>query len=438
MSYIDKYEVYLNEISDDIEECKKSGKRIVFGYTSNLDVLLVYNEKEFNKLIETYVKEDIYRDGNGAVTSLESFSRIIAYYMINGLGGETEITDYEVVEYLLKHFEHNFSLGGTAAQGAAAMATLGMPLLLHISDKSEAVCKFMDYEGLDTVVGDKQVPLKTIQQGQPIYHVVFSYNKGDSFEFHRKRYEVSVANRVIMDYDTTHKDIVVSDDFKRYIENHAKKIISYNISGYNAIIDKRLAERRMRELGRHYKKIKVENPECVIYFESAHYLSKEVKNIVYKEISQYVDIMGMNEEELITHTKEFGVALNKHDVKDVLNSMELLLDRYKVNGIITHTKDYSMYYGNELYGIDFEKALTIGNLLSGTRARVGHYGNLAECYDSLELGLSETGLRFSKELEDIHVDRRVFLVPSRYIEKPACTIGLGDTFVAGVQFAFVK
>ena len=44
-----------------------------------------------------------------------------------------------------------------------------------------------------------------------------------------------------------------------------------------------------------------------------------------------------------------------------------------------HTKDYSMYYGSELYGIDLEKALTLGNLLSGTRARIGHYGSLEEC-----------------------------------------------------------
>ncbi len=97
-----------------------------------------------------------------------------------------------------------------------------------------------------------------------------------------------------------------------------------------------------------------------------------------------------------------------------------------------------MYYGSELYGINLEKALTLGNLLSGTRARVGHYGSLEECRESLKLGLSETGLRFYNELEEMHLDRKVYLVPSRYMEKPACTIGLGDTFVAGVQFAFAR
>lgn len=165
MPYTDHYEKYLNEIPGNIEKCKETGDRIVFGYTSDLDVLLTYNEDEFNKLVDTYVKGDIYRDGDENITDLESFSRIIAYYMANGLGGEADITDHKVVEYLLEHFEHKFSLGGTGAQGAAAMASVGMPLIAHISDKSEQVCDLMDYEGLNTIVGDKQVPMKTIQQG---------------------------------------------------------------------------------------------------------------------------------------------------------------------------------------------------------------------------------------------------------------------------------
>ena len=90
MPYTDHYEKYLNEIPENIEKCKETGDRIVFGYTSDLDVLLTYNEDEFNKLVDTYVKGDVYRDGDENITDLESFSRIIAYYMANGLGGEAD------------------------------------------------------------------------------------------------------------------------------------------------------------------------------------------------------------------------------------------------------------------------------------------------------------------------------------------------------------
>ena len=56
MAYIDNYKKYLDEILTDIEICKETDRRIVFGYTSDLDVLLTYNEEEFNKLEAEKIK----------------------------------------------------------------------------------------------------------------------------------------------------------------------------------------------------------------------------------------------------------------------------------------------------------------------------------------------------------------------------------------------
>ena len=438
MSYIDNYEKYLDETYSDIEKCRNTDQRIVFGYTSDADVLLTYSEQEFNAILEKYLKCEPSAGSDEVIDSMETFARIVSYYMQNGLGGEVDITNWEVVEYLLKHFEHVYSLGGTAAQGAAALASTGMPLIGYISDRSDIVCGLMDYPGLDAIKEGKRVPLKEIQQGEPVYHIVFAYTRGDKFRIGDREYEVPVANRMILDYDTIHKDIVVDDGFREYMEQNAKQIISYNLSGFNAIIDTELTGRRMEELGAHYRRMRENNPECIFYFESAHYLSPEVKTLVYQEISKYVDIMGVNEEELVAHTKEQNTSIDKNNLQDVIHGMDFIIDKYKVNGIIMHTKDYSMYYGEELEGINLEKALTLGNLLSGTRARIGHYGNLDECRESLELALSPVGLRFAEELEGMELDKKVCLVPSRYMEKPVCTIGLGDTFVAGVQFAFIK
>ncbi len=439
MEYVDHYEKYLSEINEDIAYCRENGKRVVFGYTSNTDVLLTYHEEDVNRLLAAYLKEEPFIKEDDVIDSMETFARYIAYFMMNGLGGEADISDYQVVEYLLTHFEHSFSLGGTAAQGAAALASTGMPLLVHISDRSEEVCTMMTYPGLNTVRDGKVIPITGIQQGAPVYHIVFSFTKGDKFRIGGQEYEVPVANRVILDYDTIHKDINVDKGFIDYLEEHASDVISYNLSGYNAIIDKELALARLRQLTGHYKRMKEKNPDCMIYFESAHYLSPKVKYIVYQEISPFINIMGMNEEELVAHTREHGVSIDKDDLKDVIRGMDVIIEKYRVNGIIMHTKDYSMYYGEDLKRVNLEKALTLGNLLSGTRARVGHYGTLAECAESIQkMPLSETGIRFAKELANLHLKKMAALVPSRYIEKPVCTIGLGDTFVAGVQFAFIR
>ncbi len=439
MGYTDRYIDYLYETTGDIDSSKRLGKTVVFGYTSDTDVLLTYDEKEVNDLISTYLKEEPYKKDNDIIDSVEDLARYVTYYMINGLGGEVDISNPEVVDYLLGHYKYQYCLGGTGAQGAAALASTGMPLLCHISDKNKQVCELMSYPGLDTIKDGKRVPLPEIEAGEAAYHFIFAYTKGDKFKIGDKEYEVPIANRVILDFDTIHKDIVVNDDFKEYLENNAEKIVSYNLSGFNGIIDEELTEKRLKELSKHYSKIKEKNPNCIIYFESAHYLSPQVKYRVYKEISPFINIMGMNEEELVAHTREHNVSIDKESLPDVIRGMDVIIEKYGVTGIIMHTKDYAMYYGDELKGVDLEKALTLGNLLSGTRARVGHYGNLKECSESIDcMQLSEIGLRFAEELETMKLSKQAVLVPSRYMEKPVCTIGLGDTFCAGVQFAFIN
>ena len=166
-------------------------------------------------------------------------------------------------------------------------------------------------------------------------------------------------------------------------------------------------------------------------------MNPEVKELLFKRLVPYADIIGTNEEELVAQNEKYGVHTDIEDIGSVLEGIEALIERYKAHGVVLHTKDYSLYYGQELKGVDIEKGLTIGNLMSGTRARIGKYGTIEECRESLALSLSPTGLAFHEELERLKPERQAVLVPSRYLEHPKYTIGLGDTFVSGVHTCFV-
>lgn len=439
MFYEDHYEKYLNEIEQDIERCQQTGQRVVFGYTSDLDIVFRYDADAFGALADEYLKEKPEILPEDRIDSIADLARVASAYLIAGEGGEVEITDYAVCQYLNTHFTGAKGLGGTCAQGAAALAAVGMPLIAHISDRCRPVCELMDYPGLNTIYQGRQVPIMEIAtEDTPVYHMILQYTKGDTLEIAGKTYTVPCSNRLIMDFDTIHKDLFVDPDFQAYLEAHAPQIVSYNISGLNAILDPELAARRLDALESHYRAMKEKNPDCIFYFESAHYMSPQVKHIVYHKMAQYVDILGMNEEELVVHTKECGQSIDKSSFPDIIRGLELVQKRHGVRGIILHTKDYSMYYGNELKGIDIEKGLTIGNLMSGTRARIGQYGSRSDCAESLSLPLSPTGLQFARELAKMELPCSACLVPSRYMEKPKYTIGLGDTFVAGVQMAFIR
>ena len=52
----------LKEVPDDIARCKQTNKFPVFGYTSNLDVLLKWDVESFNSLLEEYPDVDLTKE----------------------------------------------------------------------------------------------------------------------------------------------------------------------------------------------------------------------------------------------------------------------------------------------------------------------------------------------------------------------------------------
>lgn len=439
MAYQDKYLAYLEAVPGVVERCNETGNRPVLAYTSNLDAIVKWDVDSFNSLLEKYLKDEPSFAEEESVDNMEDFARIVTYFAINGYGGEVDITSGEVIEELKKYFEMQHGLGGTCAQGAAALGAMGMPVMVHITDRSKEVLEWMDYEGMESIKGEERVPLAQCVSGdEPLIHLIMQYTKGDVIRANGKEYEIPLSNRLIMGYDQVHKIMPVQKDFLEYMETHAENMYSYDVSGFNAIVSLDVLKERLCELEKHYQILKEKNPDLKIYFESAHFISPKIRDYLYSVLAGYVDIMGMNEEELVDLTKKKEHPVDKDDIVSVLSGLDYVLELYPVKGIVMHSKDYALYYGEPMEGTDLEMGLTLGNLMSGTRARIGRYGAQEDCRESLELELSPTGVEFAEKINKMDLKHTAILVPSRYMEKPRFTIGLGDTFVAGMQMCFVK
>lgn len=439
MAYQDNYLKYLEAVPDIVNRCYETGNRPVLAYTSNLDAIVKWDVRSFNRLLEKYLKEEPSFAENESVGNMEAFARIVTYFAINGYGGEVNITSEEVMEELNCYFEMEHGLGGTCAQGAAALGAMGVPVLVHITDQSEEVLEWMRYEGLEAIKGEQRVPIAECISGEtPLVHLIIQYTKGDIICVKGREYVIPLSNRLIMGYDHVHKIIPVQKQFLDYMEMHAQNMYSYDVSGFNAIVNMGVLKERLAQLGRHYQILKEKNPGLKIYYESAHFVSTHIRNYLYFVLSKHIDIMGMNEEELVDLTMKKEHPVDKDDIVSVVAGLDYLLELYPVKGIVVHSKDYALYYGEYMEGIDLEMGLTLGNLMSGTRAKTGHYGTQTDCLKLLELELSPVGVKYAEKISGMDLKHGAVLVPSRYMEKPTLTVGLGDTFVAGMQMCFVK
>ena len=438
MGYTDKYLDCLEASAVIARWCEQTGKRPALGYTSNLDVVVEWDEEEWGRLLEEYLKGPPSFTEGEVISCMEDLARVVCFFALNGLGGEVEVDNADVVAEIKRRFGFRYGLGGTCAQGAAALGAIGVPVLIHITDTSEEVVNFLACEGAETVKNGERVPINSVQSNMPaLVHLIMQFTKSGKLCVQGKNIAVPLSNRVIIDYDQVHKRLPVERSFMAYLEEHAEMICSYDISGFNAILDMAVLAERVDELSGHYKRLKDKNPNLFIYLESAHYFSSAARDYVYGALADYIDIMGMNEEELVDFAEKSGILVEKDDIGTVITCLDHMLQAFPVRGFVLHTKDYSMYYGQEPGQVNIELGLTMGNLMSGTRARTGRYGTYEDCRETLELSLSETGLRFYEELQNRRLKYHAVLVPSRYMERPKYTIGLGDTFVAGMQLGFL-
>ena len=433
--YIERYEDALNRV----EFLKNAGERLqkvpAMGFTSNFDVVLKWDVRTYNKILATFLSEE---NSAKEMKSIEDFVQITSSYIAKGLGGNFDILSKNLCSFLNREFKSEFSLGGTCAQAAAALGSLGIPSHIHLTDKSGEVCKLLDYPGITSNVGDKRVAIREIKSEElPIYHYILQFSKDDELYLGEEVIKIPCSNRLILFFDKVQKSVPIQIDYMRYVEKHATSFSSYLISGFDAIVDIDLMKDKAMTLGEHLKRVKSKNPNIILYYENAFYMNQEVNAVCLEYWGSQVDIVGLNEEELQMQIKTNEKHLSMDCLENILYALKSFRKHYKVKGVVLHSKDYALYYGEKLKNIDIELGLTVGNLMSSTRARTGKYGDVKECELSLSLQLSSKGLELYKEIEHIDLEDSLVFVPTKYMEHPKYTIGLGDTFTAGVMTSFI-
>ncbi|GLC82556.1 ADP-dependent glucokinase/phosphofructokinase [Lacrimispora brassicae] len=407
------------------------------GYTSNLDVLCDFQIELFNQLLNKYLPNGDLAGMKAAkeITTMEEFLETIVYFSIHGMGGEVDISDFHMIK---DTFATKKGMGGTATQGAMALAAVECPSIVHLTDDSKEVCDILNSPYIYTVSREGEIVHtdQIHQTAEQEIHYIIQFKKGDVICLGTRKIAIPTSNRLIITKITVNETLPFFDSYFSYVEAHAADIKSNVLSSFNAIQDKDILQQRLTYVKEHIKKYKANNKDGIIYFEDAHYHNKEVRQLCLETLCPYIDILSLNEEELeyTLHMYDFPIEID--DIYSCIKGASYIKERFLVKkGVVVHTRNYSMYLGETLNG-DIEKGLMLGNILATAKAINGWYGTKEQIGEVIKLPLSETGIRNRELIAKEHFSSQVILVPSKYIDKPKYTIGLGDSFVAGVQMCF--
>lgn len=436
----DRYQVYLNRIPVLAEQKRRLPDHTpVMGFTSDLDVLLHWDVEIYNRLLDQYLKAPPAVAPGETISSLEDFARISCGHIIQGLGGAYEVSDGWVCEHLRELFSDESAPGGACAQAAATIGALGLPVNIHITDTSREVCQLLNYPGVTGVRDGKKVCMGSLATDMPpIYHVILQFDKGDVVRFFDQEVVIPHSNRLIVHCDPVHMVMPLQEGFFRYWELAEERPSSFVVSGFDSVVDDTIINEKLDRVTTFLRRLHRRSPETVLFLEGAFYIRSHIKDLVFSRLSPFMDIISMNEEELAAQLQRLHRPVGDLDqLEGIIRSLEELLQAFPAKGAILHTRNFSLYYGQQLPGVDIAFGLTMGNLTAGTRARIGSYGTRQQLRETIRVPLSPMGLALCRQAEAYTGPNTLVVVPSRLMEHPKFTIGLGDAFLAGVQICFM-
>lgn len=433
-----KYRDAYGALAGIVEKRKREGKYAALGYTSNLDLLCDFKAETLNALLADCKGGLALAEMKpaGKIRTAEGLAASLAYYCIRGAGGEVDLESPELVKSL---FPFQYGVGGTAVQAAMALAAVGCPSVVHMTDDSSELCGILSPDFIYAVSREgKLTPANKLEPSrEQEIHCTIQFKKGDVIRMGDEAAVIPRSNRVMLTKVTVNELLPLSLPYFKWIEDNANDVSSNVLSSFNCIIDAALLEERLGFVKEHVRRYRENNPKGIVIFEDAHFHSPDVCRICMESICGAADILSLNEEEL-QYTLEgmYGFALDIGDVFSCIEGAKFIRGKLGMRkGVIVHTKDYAMYVGDDL-DVDIERALMYGNMMATAKAMTGCYGTMKELGEALALPLSPDGQESLKALQGSPHAGEAVLVPSKYIDKPKFTVGLGDSFIGGLQTCF--
>jgi ADP-dependent phosphofructokinase/glucokinase len=336
----------------------------------------------------------------------------------DGRGGET-LVDWLAGPAILDRFlkPGGTSLGGTSAQAAWTLATIGAPAVLALASRSPdqlAVLHpdilFADHTG-NLVKSASLVPTGT---SKPAHYIV-EYFAGRPLH----TFVPSRSTRVIVRF--ADEDIERDPYFRSYCRAHASQCGPGLLSSPNAISPARF-DTVLEELRSAASEWAISGTR-MIHFELGDYARPSTRDAALSHLAPVVTSIGLNLHELD------GFDLRGESAAE---RSAALAENLGVARLVVHADNWalSVVRGDP----DCErKALMLGCLFASARAAAGKPVRRPAMPEQAELVPPPV-----PETQTMSGGWAIVSVPAPFLRSPTSTLGLGDTFTAGTMLAYAQ
>ena len=326
----------------------------------------------------------------------------------SGLGGELAVDWPQGPEWIDRLVTGRRAVGGTSLQAAQMLATLGAPALASLEDRSASQIDVI-HPGVLIASSDGPVPRSSITAmgtGRPP-HYIFEYAAGQSIGGR----PVPRSERTILRFD--HSDLQHDREFDRLSVELSPTAGAGIICGFNEVPPPMIAAELdyATSIARAWRRAGL----GLVHLELGDFADEQQRDLTIERALPAVSSFGMSLSELR------GLVPDGQAPDDAAIG---LAEADGLSRVCVHADEWAMAVTRDDPDRELE-ALQAGCLLAAARASTGDFTVPRQLPDRA---------RFTQPpMEPIRRSGAwsIACCAVPYLEQPAATIGLGDTFLAG-------
>ena len=479
---IEEWEQHHKEAFYDAKETLPYLDGMFVAYNSNIDAIRHLTEEDLSKLIglfdEAEVQDRVAVYPREIAEPLDFVARLLIS-MREGKAAEVPAYTADTHEWLKEHLGFDYArMGGQAGIISNLLARLELKkVVAYVPWLSEEQAEYFASTGnlLHPKVENGKVLLKPPGEafkpgtGSKV-NWIFEYSKDLKVTCAGSTFKVPRDNRLII----SSRPKWLRLDMDKQIYEHLDALLPVDgaiLSGYQMIKEEYEDGSTYKDyVGNSVKvieKLKSLNPELRIHVELTSIQNRVIRKAILTEIvARHVHSLGLDTVEVANALNVLGyeelsysvIKKGENGIMSLYQGAVQLMKDLDLERVHVHSLGFYICIlakGHPLTLKEHRDALLFSSVLAAAQALNGKIENLTEAEAGLEVPVSATGLEdlenfqlyctgrklcSSDEFEYGYIygsDHDAVLIPSKVVDRPKATVGIGDTISAGAFVAML-
>ncbi|WP_456367744.1 ADP-specific phosphofructokinase [Thermococcus sp.] len=435
-------------------------------YNTNVDAIVYLKGEMIQKLIDEFGAEAVRRRMEEYPREIREpldFVARLVHALKTGKPMAVPLVNEELQSWFDSHFNYDVErMGGQAGIIANLLANLGFRKVIiytpHLA-KRQAEMFVRKPNLFYPVVEDGKLvlrhPWEAYREGDPVkVNRIFEFRAGTTFKLGDERIVVPFSGRFIVSARFESIRIYTEEKLKPFLPEIGLMSDGAILSGYQGIklrySDGKDANHYLREAKKDILLLKREK-DVKVHLEFASIQNRTLRKKVIYNLFPLVDSVGMDEAEIAYVLSALGYEklaeriFTYNRIEDTVLGGKILIDEMNLELLQVHTIYYIMYIAhadNPLSEDELRESLELATTLAAARASLGEIRSQEDFRVGLSVPYNKRGeyvkLRFEEAKRRLRTkEYKLVIIPTRLVQNPVSTVGLGDTISAGAFTSYL-